>query len=138
MLSRKHIYIALALALFALLIRLVFLKFVNVSLLESGDQRAYWTYAQGIAAGLGFHSSFEGYLAFRPPLYSYFLAGIFRLYGENIGAVFLIQASLGAAATYWLYLIIVRLVGEYPALFGGLCFAISPPFLLYTKQIMTE
>lgn len=137
-LSRSHLRLALLVGALALIIRLVFVAVYPVNIIAGSDSTAYWSFAQGIADGRGFRSDFEPWVADRPPLYSYFLAGLFAVVGENRTAVFVVQAVLGAVAAALFCLCAMRLLGTGRGLFGGLLFAILPHFLIFTQQILTE
>jgi hypothetical protein len=130
--------LALGLSAAALALRLLFVAFYPASALASSDQLAYWSFAQGIAAGQGFRATVEPWLADRPPLYSLFLAGIFKAAGENELAVFVAQALLDAIAAGLWALIGVRLLGRSQGAALGLLFVVLPHTWLFTKQILTE
>lgn len=137
-LRRRHFQLSIALGLVALFVRLAFVVFYPASSLAGGDPTAYWTFAQSIAAGDGFRSSFEPWLADRPPFYPYFLAGVFLLFGESRTLVFMIQALFGSIAAVAFYLCAARLLDDARALPAGTLFALCPHFLLFTNQILTE
>jgi len=136
--SRKQIAIAILIGLLALIARGIFFLMYSSHPIAGGDPTAFWSYAQAIASGQGFRSTFEPWLADRPPLYSYFLAGIFLLFGESKTAVFAVQAVLGALAASLFYLCASRLLDDLSSVVAGLLFAILPHFLLFTQQILTE
>ena len=134
----RHLWIACALGIAALLLRVVFVFAYPVSSLAGADPVAYWSFAQGIASGQGFRSTFEPWLADRPPLYSIFLAINFILFGESHVQVFIAQSILGAVATAVFYICAVRVMRAGRGFIAGLFFALFPHFLLFTKQILTE
>jgi tetratricopeptide (TPR) repeat protein len=90
--------------------------------LRIGDAEAYHLWARRIAGGdwLG-----EG-VFYQAPLYPYFLAVIYRILGDGIAAVRLIQAVIGAASCTMLAAAGISLFGRYGAI-GGLGLAIYPP-----------
>jgi 4-amino-4-deoxy-L-arabinose transferase-like glycosyltransferase len=137
-LDKKHYQLAIVIGLVALILRVLFTLFYPASPLAGGDQLAFWSFGQGITEGNGFRSDFEPWLADRPPLYSYFLAGVFTLFGEREVAVFLVQSLIGAIASSLFYLCSVRILGDQRGLVAGVLFVILPHFLLFTKQILTE
>lgn len=138
MFSRKQILVAVIIGMLAILLRLALLRFYTPDPMAGGDPMAFWTFAQGIVRGDGFRSTFEPWLADRPPLYSYFLAGIFLLFDESKSAVFLIQALLGAVSASLFYLCTSRLLDDWGSLVAGVLFAFWPHFLLFAEQILTE
>ena len=136
--SRTQLYLALVIGLLAVIVRLGIFAVYPASSLAGGDRTAFWSYAQGIASGHGFRSTLEPWLADRPPLYSYFLAGVFLLLGENRQIVFVAQAVLGSVAALLFYLCAVRMMANTRGFIGGVIFAVWPHLLLFTKQILTE
>lgn len=138
LLQRKHISLAAALFFVAVIVRMAFTTFYPVSPMAGGDPKAYWSFAQGIFNGEGFRSTVEPWLADRPPLYPYFLATIFLLFGENQVTVFTAQSMIGALASMLFYLCGVRLLGEQRGLIAGLLFVFTPQLLLFSKHILTE
>ncbi len=138
MFFKRQIIVAVIIGLLALGIRLAFLIIYIPEPMAGGDPTAFWTFAQGIARGDGFRSTFEPWLADRPPLYPYFLAGIFLLFGESKAVVFLIQALFGALSASLFYLCAYRLLDEWGSLVAGVLFACWPHFLFFTQQILTE
>lgn len=137
-LLHKPILIGVLVSLFAFLARIVFVLYYPSHPLAGGDPAAFWSYAESIASGQGFRSALEPWLADRPPLYSYFLAGIFVLGGKDQFAVFMVQALLGSFAAFIFYMSMTKILDEIGSLFAGLFFAIFPHLLLFTKQILTE
>ena len=125
-------------ALCALFIRIAFIAFYHANPLAGGDPQAFWTFAEGVAAGQGFRSTFEPWLADRPPLYSYFLAIIFLCGGKTQLVVFVVQAVLASMASAVFYLCANRLLGWRGGLFSGLLFAVYPAILMFTQQILAE
>lgn len=130
--------IALALGLLIVIIRIIFIFTYETEPLAGGDGRAYWSYAQQIVKGNGFRSALEPWLADRPPLYSYFLAAIFFLGGENESIVFIVQAILGGISAGFFMLSAVKLLGTRSGILSGLLFGLLPHFLIFTQQVLTE
>lgn len=137
-LRRNHLFSALGVGLLTLVVRLAFVSFYHTSPLSGGDPAVYWDLAQNIVAGKGFHSTIEPMLAYRPPLYSYFLASMFLLLGENRIVVFVAQAFIGSIAASLFFLCSVRILDERRGLVGGVLFGLFPHFLLFTEQVLTE
>ena len=134
----KPFRVAVLISSIAFLIRVAFIVFYTPHPLAGGDPTAFWTYAEGIANGQGFRSTFEPWLADRPPLYSYFLAGIFLLGGKTQQTVFFVQAALAAVAAGVFYLGTTRVLDKFGSLVAGILFAVFPAILLFTQQILTE
>jgi tetratricopeptide (TPR) repeat protein len=89
--------------------------------LRIGDAEAYHLWAQRIAAGdwLG-----QG-VFYQSPLYPYFLAVIYTVFGESVTAVRLIQACIGAGSCALLAAAGVSLFGRAGAI-AGLLLAVYP------------
>lgn len=130
--------IALFLVFFAFLARVTFIEFYHVQPLAGGDPKAFWSFAEGIFDGVGFRSPIEPWVADRPPLYSYFLAGIFLLFGKDQLLVFMTQGLLASIASGVFFLGATRILDKLGSLVGGLFFAVFPAILFFTKQILTE
>ena len=134
----KSLTIAVLIGSIALSVRIIFILFYTPYPLAGGDPTAFWSYAEGIASGHGFRSSFEPWLADRPPLYSYFLAGIFLLGGKEQQTVFIIQAFLSAISAGIFYFGATQVLDGFGSLVAGILFAVFPSTLLFTQQILTE
>ncbi len=127
--------LALGLALLALLIRAVYL-------LESGDNpfrlhldldpEIYDQWARSILGGTPF-----GPGPFRQaPLYPYFLALIYAVFGAHTGPVLWVQAVLGAATTYLGARVAGRYWGRAGLLATGLMLALYKPAIFYTGVLL--
>ena len=74
------------------------------------DARAYDTIAQNIVSGNGYREDMQTDLAHDfaiarvGPLYEYFLAGIYEIFGHNYGPVWILQALLHALSAWLIYL----------------------------------
>lgn len=111
--------LALGLRLWHVLALRAFPFFDNLQL----DPRAYDEWAQQIAAGKLVGSS----AFFVDPLYAYFLAGLYRLFGHSLLAVRLVQVLLGVG-TCWLTALLGRRVLGQTSL-GNLAGTIMVAFL---------
>lgn len=94
--------------------------------------------ARSIALGHGFGSPFHGWTgptAWLPPVYPYFLAGIFRLFGvysPASGFVALTCNCIAAALTAWLiYRIAERVAGRKIGLCSAWAWAVLPSMMGY-------
>ncbi len=103
----------------------------------TNDARAYATLGKTLIEqghfGYGARES-----AFRPPLYPYLLAAVFRVAGENYLAVRLVQAFLGSLACLALCGVGFSLFGRRAGLLAGLVMAVYPFILYFTAETMTE
>ena len=120
--------IVLAIFLFAVLVRVIVIGgtigFYTPAVAEpSADSRIHFTLVQNLLAGRGF--SFQGPTAITPPLYVFFLAGVYRAFGSP-AAVRVLQALLGGLACVILYAVARRLADPRIALVAGMVMAGHP------------
>lgn len=92
-----------------------------------GDAAGYWTWARQIAAGdwLGTEAFYQA------PLYPYVLGVLFRLFGESVDAVRMMQAVFGAAACGLMALAAARWFGRWAGVAAGLMLALYPPAIFF-------
>ncbi len=119
----------------AVALRLAYAWF-GVSPQLTDDETHFWAIAGNIAGGDGY--SYEGEpTAWRPPAYTYALAGV-RAAGADVRAVQVVQAILGAATPLLLWALARRLgLGRW-ALVAGLAAACYPPFVHFASQVLSE
>ncbi len=115
----------LAVGLLALVLRLVYIWQISHAPffdLRLGDAEAYHQWALRIANGdwLG-----EG-VFYQAPLYPYFLAAVYKVFGDGAAMVRFIQAVIGAGSCMLLAAAGMALFGKYGAVAGALL-AIYPP-----------
>ena len=126
---RRHIRwnLLLAVALLALVVRLVYIKQIaNAPFygLRIGDAAAYHQWALQIAGGdwLG-----RGVGVFyQAPLYPYFLAVVYKAFGDSAAMLRFIQAIIGSGSCMLLAAAGIALFGDYGAI-AGVLLAIYPP-----------
>jgi 4-amino-4-deoxy-L-arabinose transferase-like glycosyltransferase len=112
--------------------------FIIFSSFTSGDQRDYTSIAHNILNSGQFAITPASPTIFRPPMYPFFLALIYRLFGEHNEAVWIAQALIGAAAGVILYLILRRFVSEGNARFTAALAAIYPNLSFYAATVLAE
>ena len=106
------------------------------------DQVVFDSWAKSIVAGERFDYSTSGHeFAYwaaespgvypQAPLYPFFVAACYRLFGVDYDRVRAIQMLLGAAACALLYALARRFVGRLPAALCGLAAAFYGPFVFY-------
>ena len=115
----------LAVALLALVLRLVYIRQIShapFSDLRIGDAEAYHHWALRIADGqwLG-----DG-VFYQAPLYPYFLAAVYKVFGDGATMIRFIQAVIGAGSCVLLAAAGMALFGRWGAIAGALL-AIYPP-----------
>lgn len=98
-----------------------------------GDELDYYRGARELASGLE-----VSVLPFRPPLYLFFLASIFKVFGPNADAVRIVQAGLEGACVAGLYLLARRVGGHRAGLIAAWSFALFPDFIGYSHTLWSE
>lgn len=122
----------------ALILRLGFLVFFSPLPLESSDAPYYNAIAFQILRGEGFVYDDELKHLAPPPLYPLFLAGIYKIFGQNYDVVRIIQAILSALTCVLIYLIAENLFNRKVGLIAALLVIIYPSFILQSTAILTE
>ncbi len=92
-------------------------------------------WARQVAAG-DFFASPEGTAYFRTPLYAWFLAGAFRLPGDDLVTARILQAVLGTVTTVLVASIAARRFGRIAAWATGLLAALAWPLLHYGRELL--
>ena len=98
------------------------------------DSQEYDRWAREIAAGDWLGSQ----VFFQAPLYPYLLAGIYRLFGHNLDAVYLAQIFLAVAGCWALYRAGRLMAGERVGLAAAGLAAFYGPFLFHDVQLLKE
>lgn len=115
--------LALALRLIALL-ELSGSPLVEVLL---GDSRGYVTWASEIAEG-----NWRGDGVFyQAPLYPYFLAVVFKLFGPGLEAIRIVQSMLGAAGCALVAIAAAQFFNRRAGMLAGLLMAVYPPAIFF-------
>ena len=102
------------------------------------DMKTYWEWARDIAAGDWLGTTARAGPFYYGPLYAYFLAVVFRVFGESYHAVHAAQALLGLVTPALLWSVCRRLFGKGPALVTGVMAAFCAPILFYEQTLLTE
>jgi 4-amino-4-deoxy-L-arabinose transferase-like glycosyltransferase len=102
----------------------------------ASDPGAYDEAALSILRGDGYRNDI--FYAYRPPGYSFFLAGIYVIFGHSYLVVKLVQIVLSALTGWLIYLLMKRLHAERSALLAAAFFALYPPFVKYTSLLWSE
>lgn len=116
---------------FGLIVRLVFLTRVPVFLLH--DSGGYHLPAWELANGFGFELWPR-----RTPGYPLFLAGVIKLFGEDLFAIALVQHLIGIGIALLVWALARRLFGPVPALLAGLVVALEGTLLVSEHYVMPE
>jgi len=117
--------VLLAVGIFAFLVRCMYLYQIHDAPfygIRIGDADAYHQWARRIAAGdwLG-----DG-IFYQAPLYPYLLALIYKIFGDSVTTIRVIQAALGAVSCVLLAAAAISLFGRRGVI-GGIGLAIYPP-----------
>jgi 4-amino-4-deoxy-L-arabinose transferase-like glycosyltransferase len=127
---------------FAVLLRILFIIFYWTDKPLTLDMKEYILLGRNIAQGKGFNYGEEEALGAehysRPPLYPFFLAGIFSLFGTNLYIVRIIQALLGGINCILIYLIAQRIINQKAGIIAAFISAIYLPFIWYSAHILSE
>ena len=121
-------------ALLALAVRIAYLLELQGSPLLSGlmgDSRQYDAWAQRIAGGEWVGTQ----VFYQAPLYPYFLAVVYTLFGHDVGLVRLIQAVLGAASCALLGLAGRRFFSDRVGVMAALLLAVYPSAFFFDGLI---
>jgi hypothetical protein len=125
-----------AIVVLAVVVRLAYAVFAVRPKLTD-DETHFWRIAGNIAHGKGYSYLGEA-TAWRPPVYTYALAGL-RWIGLGVRGVQVVQAVVGASVPLLLVLSARRLkVPEWAALLAGLAGALYPPFVHVASQALSE
>lgn len=103
------------------------------------DMHNYWNWGVQIAEGdwLSRKTTNNGAFYYGP-LYPYFLAIVFKVFGVSYGAVHGVQALLGMLAPVLMWLAARRVFGAGAALATGLLTAFCAPLLFYEQVLLME
>lgn len=106
------------------------------------DALDYDRHARSIAAGDGYPVSTIAVgsreTAFRPPLFPYLLAAVYRISGDSVTAGRVLGALIGVAVVLLVYLLADVLWGRRVALVGAGLAAIFPPLVLLALPLLSE
>jgi len=113
------------------------------------DARAYDGIAMNIAAGHGYRYNLQGELKEDwaimrvGPLYEYFLAGIYYVFGHSYGWVWIMQALMHALSALFIYLTCLLIFKDFRqkkkiGLAAAVIFGFYPDLIEISAMVMTE
>lgn len=103
------------------------------------DMHTYWAWAEKIVAGDWLSAEYTYKQPFYyGPLYPYYLAVVFKVFGQSHTVVHALQALWGLFPPMLLYGVARRLFGKGPALATGLLAAFCAPILFYEQLLLME
>ena len=117
--SSRQWNLLLAVALVALVVRLTYLSQISHAPffdLRSGDAESYHQWALRIAGGDWLGKE----IFYQAPLYPYFLALVYKVFGDGVAMVRVVQAALGTGSCVLLAAAGMALFGEVGAIAGAL------------------
>ncbi|MBL0053674.1 MAG: glycosyltransferase family 39 protein [Bacteroidetes bacterium] len=79
-----------------------------------------------------------GKMFHQDPLYIYFIAVVYKIFGEDVRYVFIFQMMAGIFSTLLIYLISRKYFGNTAALFSGLFASLCGPMLFYELVLVRE
>jgi hypothetical protein len=99
------------------------------------DEDYYLRFAEAVASGVGADAP---EFTFMDPGYGYLLGALFKLFGVNLFAVYLLQALLDTATAYGI-LIIGRMLGcSRAGLVGALLYAVNATAIMFCTTLLKE
>ncbi len=123
----------------SLVIRLILvLAFSSRMVGDWMDSVRYLSVARNINVGRGFSEYYGIPTAFVPPIYPYFLAGMYRIFGPHPFAVQLFQVLLGAMVCLAIYRMASILFGHRAGILAMAVSALYPELLVMTGYLYTE
>lgn len=113
------------------------------------DARAYDTIAKNIVNGVGYREDLsvgvenDYAIARVGPVYEYFLAGIYKVFGHNYAPVWVIQAFLHSISAFLVYLSSLLVFKDHKdkvriSLLSSAIFAFYPDLIEISAMLMTE
>jgi 4-amino-4-deoxy-L-arabinose transferase-like glycosyltransferase len=107
----------------------------------AADPADYQRHALSISRGDGYPESLVaggGPTASRPPLYTYWLGGVFKLSGERVSTARYAQAVIGTLTVALLGLLAWQIWGRRVALIAVALAAVFPPLIVVGASLLTE
>ncbi|NQV25865.1 MAG: glycosyltransferase family 39 protein [Rhodopirellula sp.] len=115
-----------------------YLESADRDFLIAGDAAGYWELGQKLASGQEFSIYDPPRQAMRMPGYPVFLAASIRIGGDRLLPVRLLQACVGTAACWFVYLLGTLLINERTGLLAASLAAVSPTFVGFCPLILSE
>lgn len=132
----KRVYLLLIfIFLIALSLRILYLPQIARELPIS-DEAGYDEAAMNLVNGKGY--GMFGYRSYQPPLYPFFLAVVYRLFGHDYVMVKVIQMILGSFGCILLYFIARIAFNEKIGLISGLIYAAYDGLIFLNGHLLTE
>jgi len=98
------------------------------------DSYYYDQWAQRVVAGKGY-GPMPFYMA---PLYPYVLAGIYKVFGHDVGIVYVLQMGIGLFNTYLVYVLARRFFGHGAGVAAMVVMNLYGPLVYLESKVLTE
>jgi 4-amino-4-deoxy-L-arabinose transferase-like glycosyltransferase len=136
---RRDLLIVLAVALVA---RVGYWVFVTPSYVPESDAAQYQDLARYILRGEGYTQLFPQLAphptAFRPPGYPYMLAGVIKVFGDNVVSGRILSLVFGLVTVALVYFLTRHLAPGRAAFVAALAVALYPPLIVNDTMLLTE
>jgi len=99
------------------------------------DEDYYLRFGEAVASGVGADAP---EFTFMDPGYGYLLGAIFKLFGVNLFAVYLLQALLDTATAYGILIIGRMLEHSRAGLIGALLYAVNSTAIMFCATLLKE
>jgi len=127
----------LVIFLVSLMVQLTFISLVNIQVDQ--DAHLYYELGKNFARGNGFVVDGKPCPNFSiKPLYCIFLAGIIRIFGENVLIIKIIQAIMIALSCVFVFRLASRIFDGKIGFWAALVMAIYPPFWSISSYLISE
>ncbi|MFH1335025.1 MAG: glycosyltransferase family 39 protein [Candidatus Zixiibacteriota bacterium] len=132
---KKEVLIIIGIFILAFAIRFIYLLEMRSSPLfdtPTMDAEYHDQWAQSILKG----EDFTGGVFFRAPLYSYFLAAVYKLFGHNYFTIRLIQFILGSLSCILVYLLGRKVFNKRVAIIAGVMASLYGVLIYYEGELL--
>jgi len=123
--------------LISIIIRTIFLVFIRKYALFTdyitGDQVIYLDNARAFSKW-----NFNNITIIHPPLYSFFLAFLIKIFGERIIAILIVQFLIDGITAFLLYRLALFYVNRIYGILIGLTFCLYPSFIYMSNHLLSE
>ena len=139
---KKEIVFLVSLFFLGFILRIIycFLFRENILYIQShifGDTQAYIRIAKNFLSGEGLIASPDK-VAYYPPIYPIFLAGIYGVFGDGYWPIRIIQSILAGLTCVIVYQLGKMVLDGQTGMIAGFICAIYPFFIFYTGFVLTE
>ena len=135
----KSFWALLGIVLLGIALRLLFIAvFPHMGEDALMDTTRYLNVSLNILTGRGFAEYITGPTAFAPPIYPYFLAGVFKVFGYNMIHAKIVQAVISGLTCLVVFWIGCSLFGRKIGLLAALGAAVFPDLIILSGYLYSE